>query len=208
RGTASRRRRRVGRSERAVVPPGRRRGAARPDLLPRWRRGARQHRLPRPHLPIPRAHGRAERAARRLRHGARTRHSARRGGRAAATDPAPRPRSYELSKEGFSLPADTMGWYERPYTRSDEDRLDPRASPLLAEDLSGLPPAHVATAGFDPLRDEGEAYARRMADAGVTVSLRRHPAMVHPFVNAVGAAPLARAALSEAVGALRMGLAY
>ncbi len=125
-----------------------------------------------------------------------------------ATDMSARTRSYELFKEGFYLTADTMGWYERTYIRSDEDRLDPRASPLLAEDLSGLPPAHVATAGFDPLRDEGEAYARRMADAGVTVSLRRHPAMVHPFVNAVGAAPLARAALSEAVGALRMGLAY
>src|SRR5699024_11677247 len=119
-----------------------------------------------------------------------------------------RPPSSSMFNLRYYAAADTLVWSELTYTRSDEYRFDPRASPLLAEDLSGLPPAHVATAGFDPLRDEGEAYARRMADAGVTVSLRRHPAMVHPFVNAVGAAPLARAALSEAVGALRMGLAY
>ena len=124
-----------------------------------------------------------------------------------ATDMSARTRSYELFGEGYFLTASNMDFYETTYLRSDDDRTDPRASPLLAEDLSGLPPAHVATAGFDPLRDEGEAYARRLADAGVAVSLRRHPTMVHPFVNAVGATPLARAALSEAVGALRMGLA-
>lgn len=125
-----------------------------------------------------------------------------------ATNMSARTPSYETFGEGFFLTRGNMDWYEETYIRSDDDRTDPRASPLLAEDLSGLPPAHVATGGFDPLRDEGEAYARRMADAGVTVSLRRHPTMVHPFVNAVGATPLARAALSEAVGALRMGLAY
>ena len=101
-----------------------------------------------------------------------------------------------------------MDWYEETYIRSDDDRTDPRASPLLAEDFSGLPPAHVATGGFDPLRDEGEAYARKMSEAGVTVSLRRHSSLVHPFVNAVGTSPAARAALYEAVGALRMGLGY
>lgn len=123
-----------------------------------------------------------------------------------ATNMSARTRSYELFGEGYFLTAANMDFYENTYLRSDADRLDPRASPMLAEDLSGLPPAHVATAGFDPLRDEGEAYARRMTDAGVAVSLRRHSTMVHPFVNAVGATPLARAALSEAVGALRMGL--
>lgn len=125
-----------------------------------------------------------------------------------ATNMSARTRSFELFGEGFFLTSKNMDWYENTYLRSDADRLDLRASPLLAEDFSGLPPAHVATGGFDPLRDEGEAYARKMADAGVTVSLRRHSTMVHPFVNAVGATPLARAALSEAVGALRMGLAY
>ncbi|KAA0917407.1 alpha/beta hydrolase [Dietzia sp. ANT_WB102] len=125
-----------------------------------------------------------------------------------ATNMSARTRSYELFGEGFFLTRENMDWYEETYIRSDSDRLDPRASPLLAEDFSGLPPAHVATGGFDPLRDEGEAYARKMADAGVPVSLRRHESLVHPFVNAVGASPRARSALSEAVGAMRMGLAY
>lgn len=125
-----------------------------------------------------------------------------------ATNMSSRTPSYELFREGYFLTKKNMDWYEETYIRSDDDRLDPRASPLLAEDFSGLPPAHVATGGFDPLRDEGEAYARKLAEAGVPVSLRRHPTLVHPFVNAVGATPLARAALSEAVGALRMGLAY
>lgn len=125
-----------------------------------------------------------------------------------ATDMTSTSESRRLFSEGFFLTARTMDWYESTYLRSDDDRRDPRASPLLASDFSGLPAAHVATAGFDPLRDEGEAYARKMADAGGTVSLRRHSTMVHPFVNAIGATPLARAALAESVGALRMGLAY
>ena len=125
-----------------------------------------------------------------------------------ATDMSKRTRSYEIFREGFFLTKANMDWYEENYIRSEDDRLDPRASPLLTPDLSGLPPAYVATGGFDPLRDEGEAYARKMSDAGVPVSMRRHPTLVHPFVNAVGASPVARAALLEAVGALRMGLAY
>ena len=125
-----------------------------------------------------------------------------------ATDMSAGTRSYETFGEGFFLTRSNMDWYEETYIRSDDDRTDPRASPLLAEDFSGLPPAHVATGGFDPLRDEGEAYARKMSEAGVTVSLRRHSSLVHPFVNAVGTSPAARAALYEAVGALRMGLGY
>lgn len=125
-----------------------------------------------------------------------------------ATNMSSRTKSYETFREGFFLTKANMDWYEKTYIRSDDDRTDPRASPLLATDFSGLPPAHVATGGFDPLRDEGEAYARKMADAGVPVSLKRHGTLVHPFVNAVGATPLARSALSEAVGALRMGLAF
>ena len=86
------------------------------------------------------------------------------------------------------------------------ERANPYVSPLLAEDLSGLPPAYVAVAGFDPLRDEGEAYAHKLEAAGVPVTLRRHEGVVHPFVNSTGVWEGARIAMSEAVGALRSAL--
>ena len=76
-----------------------------------------------------------------------------------------------------------------------------------AADLSGLPPAYVLTAGFDPLRDEGEAYAARMQEAGVQVALCRYPGLIHSFANLTAVSRSARAAMLEAAGALRMGLA-
>jgi acetyl esterase len=81
------------------------------------------------------------------------------------------------------------------------------ASVLRISDLSNLPPAYVATAGFDPLRDEGEEYAIRMREAGVRVALRRHSGLTHLFANSTAISPSARAAMTEAAGALRMGLA-
>lgn len=106
---------------------------------------------------------------------------------------------------GFFLTSAQMDWYEANYI-TPADRTDPLASPLLAADLSGLAPAYVAVAGFDPLRDEGEEYARALADAGVPVTLRRHGGLVHPFVNSIGVWAGARRALDEAVGALRLAL--
>ena len=76
---------------------------------------------------------------------------------------------------------------------------------LRAEDLSGLPPAYVVTAGFDPLRDEGEAYAERMREAGVPVALRRHPGLIHGFANLTAVSPSARAAMLEVAGAAAHG---
>jgi acetyl esterase len=107
---------------------------------------------------------------------------------------------------GFFLTDSEIDWYEGHYLGPDTDRRDPRASPLLADDLSGLPPAYVVVAGFDPLRDEGEAYARALRDAGVPVTLRRHTALVHPFVNGLTMSDEARAAGFEIVGAIRLGL--
>jgi acetyl esterase len=115
--------------------------------------------------------------------------------------------SYRLFGEGLVLTEAQMDWYRTNYLPDEESAHDPRASPILAEDLTGLPPTYVATAGFDPLRDEGEDYARRLREAGVPVALRRHPGLVHGFVNAVGSTHFGRAAMAEAVGALRMGLA-
>ena len=101
------------------------------------------------------------------------------------------------------------GRSSRPhYLPPGTDAADPRVSILLRRRTSrGLPPAYVATAGFDPLRDEGEAYALRMREAGVQVALRRHPGLIHSFANQTAISRTARAAMLEAAGALRMGLA-
>ena len=92
------------------------------------------------------------------------------------------------------------------YVPDPEQRGDPRVSPLLADLPAGLAPAYVATAGFDPLRDEGEAYARKLADAGVEVELRRFPDQIHGFLNVVGTGCSARAACAEVAARLAVGL--
>ncbi|WJZ00049.1 Carboxylesterase NlhH [Corynebacterium hansenii] len=89
---------------------------------------------------------------------------------------------------------------------SPELAVDPRVSPLYAEDLSGLAPAFVALAGFDPLRDEGEAYAARLADAGVPVTVKMHRGLVHPFLNSPGLWRASRRAIDELAGAVRLAL--
>jgi acetyl esterase len=115
--------------------------------------------------------------------------------------------SRQMFDEGFLLTRRDMDFFENHYLPPGSDRDDPRVSVLKAEDLSGLPPAYVATAGFDPLRDEGEAYALRMRDAGVRVTLRRHPGLVHTFANLTAICPSARWAMLELAAALRSGLA-
>ena len=115
--------------------------------------------------------------------------------------------SRELFASGFLLTDADIVWFCDHYLPSTVDRGDPRASILLAGDLSGMPPTYLVTAGFDPIRDEGEMYARRLAEAGVPVVLRRQPALVHGFVNMIGLSPRCRAAVSEAASALRTGLA-
>jgi acetyl esterase len=105
---------------------------------------------------------------------------------------------------GFFLTKANMDWYCDQYVPDRDRRRDPRVSPLLAEDLAGLPPAHVATALADPLRDEGEAYAQRLAQAGVPVALQRHP-HIHGFFN-LSATRSGREALTLMAGALRQAL--
>jgi acetyl esterase len=109
--------------------------------------------------------------------------------------------------EGFILTKPNMDWYEEQFFGADGDRSDPRGSPLLAGDLSGVAPALVVTAGFDPLRDEGEAYARRLREAGVRTLLRRHGGYVHGFINALANGPGPREAVAEMGGVLRAALA-
>jgi acetyl esterase len=91
--------------------------------------------------------------------------------------------SYRLFGTGYLLTRVDMEWFIDQYLEKDTQRSDPRISPLLETDFVGLPPALVLTAGKDVLRDEGEAFAGRLKDAGVVVELHRFSGMVHGFVQ-------------------------
>lgn len=123
------------------------------------------------------------------------------------TDSADEPRSRQLFSEHFMLTKTDIDRFEHFYIAPGDDINDPRISILKASDLSGLPPAYVTTAGFDPLRDEGEAYAIRMREEGSKVALRRHPGLIHGFANQTAVSRSSRGAMLELAGALRMGLA-
>jgi acetyl esterase len=91
--------------------------------------------------------------------------------------------SYAENGEGYFLEATGMRWFWDHYLGPDGDGEHQNASPIRARDLSGLPPAVVITAEFDPLRDEGEAYAKALQAAGVPVVARRYDGMIHGFVS-------------------------
>lgn len=115
--------------------------------------------------------------------------------------------SYRENAEGYFLTTDMMKWFWRQYLRDPADAAQPHASPLRAPDLSGLPPAHVVTAGYDPLRDEGEAYAARLREAGVPLTARRYDGMFHGFFAMTAFLDVAKQAMGEACEALRKALA-
>jgi acetyl esterase len=109
--------------------------------------------------------------------------------------------------EGFFLTRQFMDVAQQCYLPRPEDVTHPCASPVLADLPAGLAPAYVVTAGFDPLRDEGEAYARKLADAGVELELRRFPHLIHGFFSMVGPGRAVRAANEEIAARLRTALA-
>jgi acetyl esterase len=115
--------------------------------------------------------------------------------------------SYVDNAEGYLLTTASMHWFWDHYIPHPAQRAEPYASPLRAADLSGLPPAWVCTAEFDPLRDEGEAYAKRLQAAGVSTQLTRFDGLIHGFISMGLVAPRAQAAVDEAVAALKKGLA-
>jgi len=120
------------------------------------------------------------------------------------TDFTGRRRSRELFAEGFLLTNAEMDWFETNYLGAARALVsDPRASPLLAEDLSGLAPALIVTASFDPLRDEGEDYASALIQAGTPATLRRFPGFIHGFIGAAGVSRSCHDALVEIAGAVR-----
>ncbi len=104
--------------------------------------------------------------------------------------------------EGYVLTLDTMEYFVDNYAPDPAIRIDPDASPLRAESLAGLPPALVITAEYDPLCDEGEAYAARLADAGVPVVATRYDGATHMFLQ-MSTLGITRRALDEIAGAIR-----
>ena len=112
--------------------------------------------------------------------------------------------SYATFADAPFLTAREMRWLRDLYLTGEEDARDPRASPLLAEDLSGLAPAYLALAGFDPLYDEGLAYGARLREAGADVTLALNEGQPHGFTGIIDACPSARVALRDACRWLSM----
>jgi len=115
-------------------------------------------------------------------------------------------RSLREYAEGYFLERKTLDWFYAHYLPTDADKKDPRISPLAAEDVSGLPPAYIMLAGFDPLHDEGLAYAEKLRAAGVSVTVADYPDMVHDFIYLQSVLPQASEALNGAAKALKEAL--
>jgi acetyl esterase len=111
--------------------------------------------------------------------------------------------SMRAADDPFLFNRHSAAWYRRHYLKGAQDAANPLASPLRAPSLAGLPPALVITAEYDPLRDQGEAYARRLAGEGVPVELSRYPGMAHGFFTMAGTVDASRAAIAQAAAQLR-----
>jgi acetyl esterase/lipase len=114
--------------------------------------------------------------------------------------------SHRDFENGHVIPRDRVAWYSEQYLNDARDKDDLRASPLRAPSLAGQPPTFVVTAGFDPLRDEGKAYADRLRAAGVDVVYREYTGQIHAFVSLTKAIPQGRAATLEVADFLRRRL--
>lgn len=115
--------------------------------------------------------------------------------------------SYDTFADGYFLSRAMMKWFRAQYLERTEQTEEPLASPLLAADLAQLPPTTLLTAEFDPLRDEGEAFAERLQAAGVAVRLQRAHGMIHGFASFAPLVEGASAALELAAADLRNALA-
>ncbi len=112
--------------------------------------------------------------------------------------------SFRDHGDGYFLTSDLMEWVQREYLGEGGASTDWRASPLRAADLAGLPSAHVITGEFDPLRDEGEAYAARLVEAGGTATVARYDGQIHAFAaNLAGVMDEGRRAVEDAGRNLR-----
>jgi len=122
------------------------------------------------------------------------------------TDRAAETRSYRDFADGFMLTRESMRWFAAHYLNAAEEAADWRASPIRARSLAGLPPALIVTAGFDPLRDEGHAYAERLRDAGGRVDYVCYGGMLHGFVPMGRLIDTGNRAVSLIAGSLRQAL--
>jgi acetyl esterase len=111
--------------------------------------------------------------------------------------------SYEENREGYMLTRDLMKWFWNHFINIESEADDPYVSPLRAESFSDLPPALILTAEYDPLRDEGEAYAEKLQGAGVNATLTRYPGMIHAFIRMTAQLDKANVALGEVSDKLR-----
>jgi acetyl esterase len=114
--------------------------------------------------------------------------------------------SYRANGTGYFLTTDMMRWFWDHYLESEDIGRDIRASPLLVEDASGLPPTFVVTAEFDPLRDEGEAYAELLREAGNDVTVKRYDGQIHGFVTRSGIMDKGKQAIEDAATQMRQAL--
>ena len=124
----------------------------------------------------------------------------------AVTDLGAEAKSYSDFADGYMLTRDGMRWFSDHYLKAKSEATDWRASPLRAPSLAGLPPALVITAGFDPLRDEGEAYAQRLREAGVRADYICYGGMLHGFVPMGRLLDTGNRAVSHIAASLREAL--
>ena len=122
------------------------------------------------------------------------------------TDQLADDQSMRAADDPYLFNRHSVAWYRQHYLTDPGDAANPLASPLLAESLAGLPPALVITAEYDPLRDQGEAYARRLAAEGVPVTLSRYPGMAHGFFTMAGTVSASRDAIAQAAAQVRTWL--
>ena len=120
-----------------------------------------------------------------------------------ATDQRGETASHQRNGKGYLLTSEGIDYFRGCYLPNPKDWTDWRASPLLAANHAGVAPAFIMTAGYDPLLDEGRAYAEALAKAGVEVSYREYPDMVHGFVLFGGVLDTANAALADCCAQLR-----
>jgi acetyl esterase len=115
--------------------------------------------------------------------------------------------SYAENAEGYFLTRDAMFWFYDLYTTYDTDPQNPLLFPIYAESLANLPPALVITAEFDPLRDEGEAYAQKLQSAGTPVTLTRYDGMIHGFYGMQTVLAQSKQAIAQSAQALKQAFA-